>query len=486
MATDPNTTHDFILDGECKSIPNRGISVAACQRYGYQTATFDGKPCHVANFYDDKGVVVGQKLRLPGRKFTTIGDVPSTVLYGKTRLRDDGKMVVVTEGELDCLAVSDVLGNKWPVVSVPHGVQSAPKAIKANLEWLESFEKVVLCFDADEAGAKATAECRVLLSPGKVHVAALTHKDPCEYLKAGKRGELVRAIWDAPKWTPSGVVTGSKILEAALDFSDYTIPCGWPWECLTKMGHGLRSKELIVLAAGTGTGKSSFCRNIAAHLLTHGQTVGYLALEEEIRLTSRGIYSLHAGTNLVLYPDSDAIKAAHEAWGDRLFLYEHFGSTQVDDLLSKVRYMVLGLGCRVIILDHLSIVVSGLEIDDERKAIDVMMTRLRSIVEETKCLLFAVTHLKRQSQGKGHESGTQVTLSDFRGSQSIAQLADTAIALERDQQADSEESRNMVTIRYLKSRAVGKTGIAGTLTYSHETGTLTECQEFFPDTPSND
>lgn len=474
----PALPDHLVSDYKILPVTSRGISKETCQKYGYGSATYKGKPARIANWYDDTGAVIGQKIRTDtgDPKFSTLGKVEG--LFGKQKVRSGGKMIVVTEGEEDCLAVSEVLDNRWPVVSVPQGVRSAKKWLKRDLEWLESFEKIVLAFDADEEGRKATEDCRELFSPGKCHIAILSRKDPCEYLAAGDRASLVSAIWGAQKWTPAGILTGDAILRTALDRTVSRVECGWPWATMEEFCSGLRYRELLTITAGTGIGKSTFCRTLAAHFLKHAQNVGYIALEEAPRTTALGIYGVHAGTNLVTSydPDPNAIRLAHEAWGDHLFLFDHFGSTGTDELLSRVRYLIVGLGCRVIVLDHLSIVVSGLEIDDERKALDVIMTKLRQLVEETAVLLIVVSHLKRPP-GKGHEEGEAVTLAQLRGSGGIAQMSDMVIGLERNQQDEEEANRDRVRIRVLKNRFTGRTGIAAVLDYDRENGQLSEATE---------
>jgi twinkle protein len=473
---------DLITDFKIKAIPDRMISAETCRRYGYGQGTFKGKPAHFANYHDDLGQLVGQKVRIvESKEFVTIGKVGG--LWGQSKMRDTGKMVVVTEGELDCMAVSECLGNKWPVVSLPQGTMSADKHIKASLEWLERFDRVVLCFDNDSSGKKALEKCRELFSPGKVRLAHLPRKDPCELLIANERDKLIDAIWNAPSWVPGGILAGAGILAAALDRSIQSAG-DWPWPGLTETTSGLRYRELVTLCAGTGIGKSTVCRELAAHFLGAGGTVGYLALEESPRTTALGIYGVHANAPLqrTLEPDELAVRSAHTAWGDRLFLFDHFGSSDPDTLLSRIRYMVVGLGCRIVVLDHLSIVISGLELDDERRAIDTTMTKLRELVQQTGCLMILVSHLKR-TQGRGHEIGEEVSLNQLRGSQSISQLSDLVVALERNQQDEDEDSRHSLRIRVLKNRHTGRTGPADVLKYDYETGRLTasEAKPLFKD-----
>lgn len=480
----PVASADLITDFKILPLGSRNIGVEACRRYGYGTGTYEGKPAHFANFHNELGELVGQKIRLEPKRFITKGTIDC--LYGQSKMRDTGKMVVVTEGEVDCLAVSEVLGNKWPVVSLPHGTATAKKYLQKSLEWLERFDRVVLCFDMDSAGRKAVEECRELFSPGKVRLVTLPRKDPCELLQNNERDKLVDAIWNAPSWVPGGILAGASILAAALDRSIQSAG-DWPWPDLTGTTSGLRYRELVTLCAGTGIGKSTVCRELAAHFLAGGGTVGYLALEESPRTTALGIYGVHANAPLhrTLDPDEDAVRAAHTAWGERLFLFDHFGSADPDTLLSRIRYMVVGLGCRVIILDHLSIVISGLELDDERRAIDTTMTRLRELVQQTGCLMILVSHLKR-TQGRGHETGEEVALSHLRGSQSISQLSDLVVALERNQQDEDQDSRDSLRIRVLKNRFSGRTGPADTLKYNHDTGRLLvgETKSLFKDEPN--
>ena len=156
----------------------------------------------------------------------------------------------------------------------------------------------------------------------------------------------------------------------------------------------------------------------------------------------------------------------------RVFLYDHWGSTDSDNLLSKIRYLVRGCGCNWIVLDHLSIVVSGMGDGDERRLIDNTMTKLRSLTEELNCGMLLVSHLKRPSGDKGHENGAETSLSQLRGSAAIGQLSDICMSLERNQQAS--QGADITTLRVLKNRWSGETGIACHLEYDRDTGRMSE------------
>ena len=138
--------------------------------------------------------------------------------------------------------------------------------------------------------------------------------------------------------------------------------------------------------------------------------------------------------------------------------------------------MARGLGCGFVFLDHVSIIVSSQESGDERKALDEIMTKLRTLVQETGIGLIVVSHLRRP-EGKGHEEGAATSLAQLRGSASIAQLSDIVIGLERDGQADDPMVRNTTRIRVLKNRFAGITGPAGEALYDLNTGRMQEYEQ---------
>lgn len=465
------------VQGTARDLGKRCLTEATCQKWGYVVGEYKGKTVQVANYRDDSGQLVAQKVRFPGKDFTVVGDLKHAGLYGQHLWRDKGRMIVVTEGEIDALSVSQVQANKWPVVSVPNGAQGARKAIQRNLDYLEGFDTVVLMFDDDEPGQKAARECAPLFTPGKCKVARIPgFKDANAALQAGKGAAIIDAIWGAKTFRPDGIVAGADTLELALQ----PLPpadAHYPWANVDDFLLGLRTKELVTITAGSGIGKSTVCREIASHILkTTGDNVGYVALEENVKRTVQGFCSIELNRPLHITREGITDEQITEAWkatagSGRLYLYDHWGSTDSENLLQRIRYLARGCGCRWIVLDHISIVVSGIGEGDERRLIDNTMTALRSLVEETGVGLLLVSHLKRVEGNKGHEDGVQVHLGHLRGSQAIAQLSDIVIALERDQQA---EGRNCTTVRVLKNRHSGRTGVAGTLSYDNATGRMLE------------
>ena len=471
----PKVNTELVNQGDNRALTKRHITEETTKRFDYQIGKFKGKTVQIANYKDNSGTTVAQKLRFPNKDFLFIGDTKEAGLYGQWMWRDGGKRLVVVEGEIDCLSVSQVIGKNWPVVSVPTGSKGAKKAMQKQLEWLCKFDSVILMFDSDDAGKEAAKECAGLFPAGKAKIALLPRKDANEMLVAGDTKEITNAMFDAKPFRPDGIVNGTELWDVVTS-EDNTVSFDYPYAGLNAKTLGMRKGEIVTVTAGSGIGKSQLCREFSHFLLTQGETVGYIALEESVKRTSLGLMSLainkplHLGTVEV---SQDELREAFDSTlgTGRVYLYDHWGSTDSQNLMDKIRYLASGCECGWVILDHISIVVSGMEGGDERRLIDNTMTKCRALVEELKIGLILVSHLKRP-EGKGHEEGGRTTLAQLRGSAGIAQLSDIVLGCERDQQ--DQETGNMTVVRVLKNRWTGETGVGCLLEYDKYTGRMTE------------
>ena len=464
--------------GETQSLPKRGLTEETCRKYKYSLGEYNGQPVQIATYCDIAGNPVAQKLRFKNKDFKFIGDTKAAGLYGQHLWKEGGKMLVITEGEIDCLSISQAQGNRFPCVSVATGAAGAKKAVANNLEFVESFERVIIMFDNDQTGIDAAKDVASILSVGKAAICTLPLKDANEMLVSGKQAQLIDAMWQAKTYRPDGIIAGIDLWEV-VSTDDNTETVLYPFHGLNQKTLGMRRGELVTITAGSGVGKTQICREIAYHLLRENQTIGYIALEESTKRTALGLMGLDINVPLHIDKegiDENALKSAftNTVGSGRVYLYDHFGSLATDNLLNKVRYLAKGCGVGFVILDHLSIVVSGVDDGDERKAIDVIMTKLRSLCEETGIGIILVSHLKKPSGDKGWEDGLQISLNSLRGSAGIAQLSDICIGVERNQQGDNPD---VSLIRVLKNRFSGDTGIATYVHYNKETGRMTEVQD---------
>lgn len=458
------------------SLSERKLSHASMQKYGVVRDDI--------NFYfpyhNSDGKLVATKVRnIKDKKFAVEGDWAKATLFGQNLFPSGGKAVTIVEGEFDAVAAFQALGSKFPVVSIRNGATSALKDCQANYEWLNGFDAINVCFDNDEPGRKAAKQVAELFGQkAKIFKHDVDYKDACDYVSEGKHALFINLWWRSEQYTPDGIIAGDTLWDL-VSTPPAPAECMYPWEGLNELTYGVRYGELVTITAGSGLGKSQLLREIVWHLLTNTkEKVGLMFLEESIRKTGLSLMSLAANKPLHL-PDTESTeeerKDAYEKTlgTGRLFLFDHFGSTSIDNIVNRVRYMAKGMECRYIFVDHISIIVSAQDNGDERKAIDEIMTKLRMLVQETNIALFAVSHLKRPD-GKGHEEGAATSLAQLRGSGSIAQLSDIVIGAERDGQAEEERVRNTTHVRVLKNRYSGMTGPACDLLYTKETGRMFE------------
>jgi len=464
-----------MITGQVEALSKRQIDFDTCKFFNYQTGEYNNQPVQIAPYYNSNYQVVAQHIRFPNKDFIWLGDMNEVGLFGQHKWKPGGKMITITEGEIDAMSVSKVQGNKWPVVSVPSGAKSAKKYIKKNLEYLESFQNVILMFDNDDAGNSASIECAQLFSPKKALISKLPLKDANEMLVSNRGKDIIHHIWNARPYTPEGIVAGVDTWDLVIkDDSKESTP--YPFTGLNSKCKGIRKGEIVLLTAGSGTGKSQVARELSYDLITKDKSIGYIALEESVARSVRGLLSIDL--NKKVHEEEVRKNISEEdlknSWNkikDKVYFHKHFGSTDSDNLMSKIRYLVRGCDCDYIILDHINMVVSGLE-GDERKLIDYTMTRLRTLVEELNFGLILICHLKRIESKSGHEEGAITSLSHLRGSHALAQLTDICIGLERNQQ--SEEAQDILTVRVLKNRYSGETGVACALHYNKQTGRLSE------------
>ena len=455
----------------------RGISTETFKKFSYYKGP-NGE--HISNMYNSDGAIVAQKMRYKDKTFSWKGDTKNTVPFGLNLWRSGGKRITITEGEIDCMSISEALGGRYPVISISNGAASAKKDLKAHIEHINSFDEIVLWFDNDEPGRKAVQEVSSLFPPGKVYtVNSGEFKDANEVLKAKGKAGVLQHYYETKKYTPSGIVSGSSLSFEAVVSIDDSKSYMSPYKGINKLLRGFRKGELVTFTAGSGMGKTTLAREVAYDMLmTHGLRVGWVALEENTQRSALGFMGIGMDSPIYLQEerkdtDKEKMQKAYQdiIANDRLFFYDHWGSLESENLISKLRFLAVGADVDFIFLDHISIVVSGGQNgDNERIAIDNLMTALRSLAEETQVGIIIISHLRRAQGDKGFENGHEVTLSHLRGSGGIAQLSDAVVAVERDQQA--EEDSNVGNVRILKNRYTGENGLAGKVKYYKDTGRL--------------
>lgn len=423
--------------------------------------------------FNDEGEHVANQVRFAEKDFRCEGDIKGAGLFGQNLFPIGGKSITITEGYYDTMAAFQLTGSRYPNVGVM-SASTAKREVVDNFEYINSFGEIIVNFDNDEPGVKAAKEVAQLFQPGKVRLLKLERKkDANDYLMSGLVKEYINEWFRAPPYMPDGLQLGNdpKLLD---DIVNYKEPhsIAYPWKGLNKATYGLRLSEFTLFTAETGIGKTTFMKEIEYALLQdpelkeRGYGVGFLHLEESKRDTALGLMSIHKNKPYHLpdtaKSDNELIEAYNDVVNtDRVVIYDHFGSNDIETILAKIRHMT-ALGCRYIVLDHLSIVVSD-QSGDERKQLDEISTKLKTLTMNLNICVVAVIHVNRQGQ--------------VRGSAGPEQVANNIVRLERDKKETDEWRRNITRIVVEKCRLSGRTGAAAYVFYNPITGRLEEMSD---------
>lgn len=379
------------------------------------------------------------------------------------------KAITITEGAADAIALCQAFDLKYPVVAV-HSASTAERDAKDCFNYLNSFEKIYLCLDNDKHGQEAAAAIAKLFDLRKVHYVDLgDRKDAHEFIEAGDEEALTNAWWRASIYKPKGIINSFEEIATALERGTIEKIADYPFPSLNELTQGISGEEFILVTAETGIGKTEITRAIEYHILnTTELKLASIRIEEPEERSIRGIVGYHMKKPLHLADNTTSNEKILDAYRslvgseDRLFFYTHYGSDDPEVFLDSIRYLVTVNGCDVVVLDHISKIVSGAYQDDERKTLDYLATSLDTMVHDLGFTLICVSHVN--DDGK------------TRGSRNIAQSANTHIHLYRDKSDDQDDEiiRNATRVVLRKNRDGALTGAAGILFFDLDTFMVTE------------
>lgn len=426
--------------------------------------------------------LVMQKTKDSKKAYSIINYTKDTDMFGSHLHDSSRKNIIITEGEEDAMAVYQALGHGASrslnhVTSLPRGASSAVEFIKHHYQVLVQYDYVTLCLDNDDPGQKALEKVIPLFSKNKIKIVKLPRKDACEMLINNQSEELKWAVLKADTITPKGIIRMSDLTD---EFFEYEYPVGetLPFPKLNKGLGGLRKGELTMVCAGSGIGKSVFTTNIIYDLiLNKGLKIVDIKLEEDKKktiFTYAGMY--FENKNYAMSPKA-LTHEQREEFREKFAKYmthDHFGSLTSKELLDVLEYYALSEKVDFIFLDHISMAISGTisSKEGERKDIDILLTRIRELVNTTEVGVVCVSHVSNpKNGGKEWEEGRKVNRSALRGSSSLVQLSDSIIGIEGD--LTEEDTKNYRQIRLLKTRYGNEQEVlCDTFVYDGDTGKI--------------
>ncbi len=420
------------------------------------------------------------------------------------------------------------------VVGLNCGAGNAGQSTLHNEDFLRSYKEICSLMDNDCAtelerskgikkGAEATEEIASTLLADNFFVVEFPEKikDPRGWFKSDPEGFAKKITWELKKFSPEKIMGLEEVDVKSLRKKKKN---GIPLRNLKKLQELTKSPikgELWTLTAPSGAGKSTIARDIEfdiANYLMYGlsetehfqeneftlckdgkprlsdfeedEKLGIIRLEEDYEETVNSLYAMDLGIEAKSFnedPEKYLTEEEHEnlhkKWSEKgvLKILDHFGSMKIDLLISKLKQMV-AFGCKWFIIDHFSMLVSGLRSGNDVKELDIIMTELAAFCKQYGVFILGVSHISRKKidppkdkEGNSLAFFLPVRKEDMRGSAALEQLSWVVIMLEPEELPN--RSRGRVRLVVGKNRRGKKLGYADVL-WQNEDGTYTDASEW--------
>ena len=444
----------------------RGISAQTMEYFGVKTYEKGGEKEH-HYVYPSGGV----KIRKLPKEFRWSGGAQVDMFGMNVFPAGSGKVLTITEGELDAMSAWQMLGGdgKWtnPVVSLPSATPSS--ALWDNcFKWVDSFEKVILATDNDEAG-KRIAQKIDRLFPGKVYQIEFgAFKDANEWLQKGKPQDFKSAWFNAKRYAPDNILNTEEKLLALYDAkTDFTfVPTGI--RDLDDKISGLMVGHFTMLKAPTGIGKTELMRYLEYNFLQRGVKFASWHLEEPKLRSLLGLVSYELGDNLTRKDiiedkgrDEDVRKAIKKIVSTGCYHQFYLKEDQTeDDLIQQIRLMKEAFDCKFVMFEPIQDVISDANESNKESRLASLSVRLSKLASELEVGIISIGHTNVDG--------------DFKYCKMIGQRASVIISLHRDKEAEDVVDANTTKLKVEKNRPTSLEGWAGQVYFDLDTFKIEE------------
>ncbi len=490
---DPEDAAEIKASTSIKARGFRGLKDETCAYFGVRHAFDESSGEVIEQYYPctQEAQMTGYKIREVPKNFRSIGRTGADCeLFGQFRFNRGGRYVIITEGELDALSAYEMLKdyNKskgWDfetaVVSPTTGAMSK-KQLAAQYKFLDSFENVILSYDADSAGKDATDKILDVLPKGKVKIMKMRFKDANEYLEKGKQKEFINDFYNAEKRVPVGVLPSGGLYDRIIQQTEVAkVPFPPFMRKLNEMFiGGMPLGYIFNVAADTGVGKTTYVNEMIYHwVFSSPHLIGVVSMELDAGQYGEALLSRHISRKLALMPNmqekidflkSDKVKEQakelmyREDGSDRFYLLDNRDGS-VEEIQDTIEELVVACGCKVIILDPLQDILDGLSNEEQA----LFMKWAKGFIKSHGVTFVLINHMR-----KSDKSGEQ----DIMGSSTIIKSAAANIILRRDKLAEDPIVRNTTQAEVAKNRVCGLTGPAGGSYYDNTTHTMYDLEEW--------
>jgi len=209
---------------------------------------------------------------------------------------------------------------------------------------------------------------------------------------------------------------------------------------------GLNNSDLIILAANTGVGKTSFALNIcanAAKMSDKAVVVFSLEMSNEqlaLRLISGEALVDSKKLRTGILDDEEWLAIAHASETlakTKIYLADATGIT-VNEMKAKCRRLGEEIG--LVIIDYLQLVQSGIRSDSRVNEVAAISRALKIMAKDLNVPILCLSQLSRESD----KQGRRPRLSDLRESGAIEQDADVVMILFRENKETPERVKLLI------------------------------------------
>ncbi len=343
-------------------------------------------------------------------------------LFGWQMMPSNSKVVVLCEGEIDCMSFYQY---SIPALSVPFGGGGGAKQDWIEYEYhnLDRFEEIYLCLDNDDVGREATKEIASRLGEHRCRLVELPYKDCNECLQNGvSSDDLFEYVQSATYFDPEELHGAGEFKQATID-SFYSKETGLftsPWRMLNG-NFSFRDSELTLVNGVNGHGKTELVGHIALQAMAEGTRTCIASLElKPAKLLQR----LTRQALCTRMPPVEEIDAAFDWYNDRLWLFNVTGTAKADRLIEIFTYARKRYGVELFVID--SLLKCGVGEDDYNGQKD-FVDRLCDFKNKNSCHVILVTH-SRKADSEEKPTGKM----DVKGTGAITDLADNLFIIWRN------------------------------------------------------
>lgn len=480
----------------------RGISDETYKAYGvrHKMSEETGEP--VAQYYPITEGYEGSgfKVRTLPKTFSVIGKMGTdSDLFGQWKFKNaTGRYVVICAGEIDAMSGFQMLENyrksrdkdfePIPVVSGVVGEKSSAKQLQKQYEWLNRFDKIILCPDNDEAGREAVEKISKVVPKGKLHVMQIPLKDTNEMLVKGKEKQWISAFYDAKIYVPHGITASTNLKQKMEEYlSTPRIPLPpFMHRLQDKLRGGIPTGCITTLLSASGQGKSTFVDAMTLHwIMNANRLVGVVSLE-----ASEGEYGVNLLSSFsefkmnLLETVEERVEYLHkpetEANMDKLFSDEngkprfYLVDADSDTLKAKIEYLIISADCKIIVVDPIQDVFDALGEDEQAKFMLWQKEWAKKGIN-----FINISHSRKSGQGqKANSKGAELSEEDMHGHSSIFKSSAINLIIMRNKDAEDPFVRNTTICKMSKARGVGETGIVGEYYYENESHKLWDKEDY--------